>query len=384
MSTGDCSSHADEPQAQWRLRYTPALDGLRACAVTAVVMLHAGLGFATGGGLGVDVFFVLSGFLITSLLMQEYRDSGSIGLKRFYVRRALRLVPALAFMLACVVTLAALEPFDLPPAFDLESVGAGAAIAFLYLTDVTVAFTNESVGPFLHTWSLSVEEHFYLLWPLALVLMLRRAWTWRRLATTLAIAIVAISVWRVVVFESGARTFHVLYGFDTQSDHILAGCLLAIIMPVLIRALSAHRGTLGVAATIAFAGLTLLVVAGPSAGQLVWAGYPLILLLSVLVVAYLVSGPITGPLRLLETPAFVYVGRLSYALYLWHFVVFHALTADALGTSRPVSIAIRLGVTFGLAMLSYHVVERPFLRLKHRRWEPTERSGDTARPAAST
>jgi peptidoglycan/LPS O-acetylase OafA/YrhL len=370
------------PETPWRLGYIPALDGLRACAVGAVVMLHAGLGFAGGGGLGVDVFFVLSGFLITSLLVQEFRDHGRLRMRRFYMRRVLRLVPALAFMLAVTFALALLRPLDLPPAFDVGTVGQGATIAFLYLSDVTVAFSNGSIGPFLHTWSLSVEEHFYLLWPVALVLMLRRTWSWQRIAVTLLLAIVAIAAWRVIAYESGGRLFHVLYGFDTQSDHLLAGCLLAVTMPVLVGRLNARRRALGLAATAAFAGLALIVVVAPSVQQLVLVGYPLILVLSLVVVSYLASGPVTGPLRILQSAPFVYVGRLSYAIYLWHYVVFHALTAGALGTSKPVSIVIRLLVSLALAMLSYHVVEQRFLRLKNRRWEPPDRSGDVAQPVA--
>ncbi|MEA2157506.1 MAG: hypothetical protein QOE11_3646 [Solirubrobacteraceae bacterium] len=371
------------PDSAWRLGYVPALDGLRACAVAVVVMLHAGLGFARGGGLGVDVFFVLSGFLITSLLLQEFADHGRLRMKRFYMRRVLRLVPALAFMLAFTLLLAAVAPLHLPPAFDAGTVGQAAIIAFLYLSDVTVAFTHENIGPLLHTWSLSVEEHFYLLWPVALVLMLRRAWSWQRIAAALAIAIVAIAGWRVIVYESGGRLFHVLYSFDTQADHLLAGCLLAVAMPAIAGRLQARRQVLGPVALAAFATLAAVVVAAPSAQQLVLGGYPLILVSSIVVVSYLVSGPVTGPLRLLESAPFVYVGRLSYAIYLWHYVVFHALTTEALGTSKPVSIAIRLLLALGLSMLSYHVVEQRFLRLKNRRWEPPDRSGDVARPAVA-
>lgn len=343
-------------------------------------MLHAGFGFAGGGGLGVDVFFVLSGFLITSLLLQEYRRDGHLRLRRFYMRRVLRLVPALVFMLALTLAVAAFLPLDLPPRFDVGVVVRGAIITFLYVSDVAVAFTPANVGPFFHTWSLSVEEHFYLLWPVTLLLMLRRSWSWQGIATALSVAIVVIALWRLALSELGGRSFHVLYSFDTQSDHLLAGCVLAVVLPHVIEPLGRHRRVLRAAAMAAFAGLAIMVVVTLSQRALVLVGYPLILTLSAIVVGYLASGPVTGPLRLLETALFVYVGRLSYAIYLWHYVVFHALTADALGTSKPISITIRIVATMAFAMLSYHLVEKRFLGLKDRRWKTSDPSTDIARP----
>src|SRR3546814_6270958 len=148
--------------------FFPALDGLRAVAVLAVMVFHAMTGFATGGFLGVDVFFVLSGYLITCLLLVEHHGAGRIAISAFYLRRALRLYPALLLMLA-VYLLAA--PWLFPEA-SVSSHARDALLAGTYLSDYSYAFFKE---PFYlkHTWSLAAEEHFYLLWPLLLGGMLR-------------------------------------------------------------------------------------------------------------------------------------------------------------------------------------------------------------------
>ena len=356
----------------WRFRYVPALDGLRAIAVTAVIALHSGVGLATGGWIGVDVFFVLSGFLITTLLLREEEQTDRLRLGSFYIRRLLRLMPALVFLLAVTLTVALLAQGHLPTSFAPEHVLSGSAVAGTYVTDLIVAFTHVQVGPFLHTWSLAVEEHFYLLWPLILGLALARGWPRRRIAVGTIAAMLLILAWRAAVYRSEGPSFHFLYSVDTQADHLLAGCLLALVMPSIYADVVRHRRPLYGAALVALAVLLVLIVKPMSNGLLAVGGFVAIYLLSATVVLYLVSGPVQGPLRILQTRPFVLVGQLSYALYLWHYVIFHALTPEVLGTSRAVSIVTRLALTFLLATFSYVVVERYFLRLKER-WEPAER-----------
>ena len=241
-------------------------------------------------------------------------------------------------------------------------------IAGLYLTDIAVGWTHVGVGPYLHTWSLSVEEHFYLLWPPVLMLVLRRHASFRSIAFGLGIAVLTVSVWRAASFHwSIATGTHRGLAFDTQADQLLVGCLLAVMLPSLRGWLDAHRRTVALVALIGTAVLLAYVAHPPAAiSQSVGSGIYLVLALSAAVVlTYLVTGAPRGLARFLVWSPVVYIGRLSYAIYLWHFVVFHALTAAALGTSRPVAIAVRLAVTLGLSALSYHVVEKRFRRRRH-------------------
>ena len=348
------------------LGYMPALDGLRACAVGAVILLHSGLGVAPGGTLGVDVFFVLSGFLITSLLVEEHDATATVDLRAFYLRRVLRLMPALVCLVVATLVLSLSGVLSLPAEFDRGAVLRGSAIAVTYLTDLAIAFTHVTVGPFFHLWSLAIEEHFYLLWPWALLAMLRSGWARRRVIAFLLCAMLAVAVWRAVVFLVWGAGGHALYSFDTQADHLLAGCGLAFGLPWLRRRAGdpVFRGRLRAVAVVAAAGLTALVLVPLSDAALALGGFVLIYLLATCVIAHLVSGAPLGPFQPLSWPLMVYLGKLSYALYLWHFVVFHALTAGTLGVSKSTSIVVRVAVAFALSAASYHLVERYFLSKK--------------------
>src|SRR5580700_7147568 len=168
---------AQAPGAPIQGRYLPALDGLRAVAITGVIAFHLGYGWASGGYLGVDLFFVLSGFLITTLLLEEWLQSGAVKLARFWGRRARRLLPALLLMVVVVVVFVATQSSGLPIDWSglrsqaLATVGYGANWQLLathqsYFDQFTVA------SPLKHTWSLAIEEQFYLVWPLVIVAMM--------------------------------------------------------------------------------------------------------------------------------------------------------------------------------------------------------------------
>ncbi len=197
-------------------RYEPSLDGMRAVAVTCVVAFHA-THWLPGGWAGVDVFFVLSGFLITSLLAQEIEASGSIDLGSFYLRRALRLVPALTVML-----LASLAVAVLLPSRTLEDVRA-IGLAGTYLMNWNRAFALFPQAWLGHTWSLAMEEQFYLLWP-AILLLIRA----RRPVTLISALVVLVTVWRLVLVLSGAPAERTYNGFDTHADGLLIGSALAL------------------------------------------------------------------------------------------------------------------------------------------------------------
>lgn len=285
------------------MKYNPTLDGLRGLAVLLVVAHHCYVPFLHGGYIGVDVFFVLSGYLITSILLDEFASSGSISLRNFYVRRMLRLYPALLLFLAVYLVAA---PVIWPGFNHLKD----AATAAFYISDYTYAFsrTPAYLG---HTWSLSVEEQFYLTWPLMLVMALRRC-SLERIRTWLIISLCIAVAWRFhnAVFETSSAYFR----FDTRLPGLIAGSLLAVCMKTNYRLISlmpkrilAIGGLVGVIALSTIPNhrntLTMLVFSIPLA--------------EVCALAMLI-GVSELPLR---NSKLVWLGKLSYGVYLWHYPI---------------------------------------------------------------
>jgi peptidoglycan/LPS O-acetylase OafA/YrhL len=203
------------------LTQLPSLDGLRGLAILAVMLNNAR--YLPGGFLGVDIFFVLSGFLITALLLQEWQRTGTIRLGAFYARRALRLLPALFALLALVLVAPGLFYLAAPPWKD-------AAIAALYATNWVNAFSLRNMAILDHTWSLTVEEQFYVLWPplvpVLLALRVRRRWI-------LSMVLLGISVstsLRLLLWDGPASIKRLYYGLGTRLDALLVGCLVALLV----------------------------------------------------------------------------------------------------------------------------------------------------------
>jgi peptidoglycan/LPS O-acetylase OafA/YrhL len=199
-------------------KYEPSLDGIRAVAITAVVLYHSAPNWFPGGWAGVDAFFVLSGYLITRLLSDEIKENGSIDFQNFYIRRALRLAPA--FVVLLVVELA----FDLIESSPQKWVNAQAVhISGLYLMNWNRAFDWLPEGHLGHTWSLAMEEQFYLLWPMMLLMI------WRRDALRWTVTgIFVVFAWRTALAISGAGVDRTYNGFDTHADALLMGCALSL------------------------------------------------------------------------------------------------------------------------------------------------------------
>ncbi|AYJ84953.1 acyltransferase (plasmid) [Sphingomonas paeninsulae] len=219
-----------------KLNYNPALDGIRALAASAVLLVHLNPAFLPGGWIGVDVFFVLSGFLITRILQLEIGTTGSIDLKRFYIRRAIRLVPALLAMVMVVVIVAKLME---------KQIITEAILSLTYTMNWAQAFDIGLPVKYLdHTWSLAVEEQFYLVWPIALLaLRSKRPWAY------VAALLVASLFWRGALIHNGATWARTYHGFDTHSDTLLIGSLLAL-FPISQRVVSAARLTSWIPATL--------------------------------------------------------------------------------------------------------------------------------------
>lgn len=331
------------------MRYRPELDGLRGIAVLVVLAAHAGVPGIRGeggGGAGVTLFFVLSGFLITSLIVAERERDGRVNLPAFYVRRGLRLLPAL-FALVFVVIIAygfglwvASPPDGLAIAAVVGYVGNWASVAGLQL------------GVLAHTWSLAVEEQFYLLWPALLLLGLRLGGRRRTAVAILAISIM-VTPWRMILWSDGAFD-RVLNGTDTHADALLIGCAIALLN---VR-LPSRIGLLG---ALAIVGLGIA-----------WRASAEVYFLPLAAIAAAIA--VAGCPEVLGWRPLAYVGRISYGLYLWHYLFIWS------GLPWPVVIFI----SFVTAVVSFQVIERPFLRLKDRLGSPDRKTGDRAIPATTT
>ena len=351
-----------------RLGYRPALDGLRAVAVLLVMGHHTGklllpgtgLGrrLLPGGFLGVDVFFVLSGFLITALLLERRGERSPVG--AFYGRRALRLMPAVLALLAGVVGIALLEH------------ERGAEIVRTLWTVPTYS-ANWSVvaGTFperhvAHLWSLSVEAQFYVVWPLLLLGALALGWSRRRVLVAVGVLIVAVAVWRAILWEPGYRWLSLYIRTDTRADALLIGAALAL--APWERLVASSRLALAGAAALAAIVVCAMTVDPPS--RVYYLGLlTVVAALSAVTIASLLPG--SGPLaRGLARAPVVAIGRWSYSLYLWHFPMF-VVVADHAG-SWPAALRVLVAWTFAfvLAVFSYRFVERPALALRRLRAEP--------------
>jgi peptidoglycan/LPS O-acetylase OafA/YrhL len=343
--------------------YQPALDGVRALAVTAVVLYHTGVPGVDGGFLGVDAFFVLSGYLITSLLLAERARDGRIRLGRFWTRRARRLLPALLAVL--VATVVAGHFLLDPDALGLLRADAFAALGYaanwrMIFRGTGYAAATATASPLQHTWSLGIEEQFYLLWPLVVAgltarLAARRA---RRALIALCCAGAAASAVLCALLYRPAVIARAYYGTDTRAQALLVGAALAGILAV-PRAGAAWRplrvlGPAGLLGT-----LVLWHFAGDQAAWLYRGGLAVAALAVAAVLTAVVTGPRTLLARLLAVAPLAALGRVSYGVYLWHWPICIFVTADATGLSRWPLLAVRLAATMAAALLSYHLIEQP-------------------------
>ncbi len=337
-------------------KHIPALDGLRGVAVLTVFASHAGIpGFATGG-VAVDIFFVLSGYLITSILVSEIERTGSLSLPKFYLRRIKRLAPALLLL---VLLYAILAPLALPGRSAAEHAEIS-ALSFFYLMDYARAFFIGH-NALVHTWSLAVEEHFYMVWPLALLALAK--WVpLRRWLTVLAIAYLAATAWRCLSIDLfGWRSAY--FRFDTRLSALILGSLLAVLFSSETTPRARNIWTLALIA--GGVGMTAFACwyydGAPTTGGWGTLGIALAEAASLRVILNVVenhrdgtSGVITG---ILSRRTLVQVGKISYGLYLYHF----PLTYWLYGKDWRLVLAVSLPAALLIAALSYRYVEQPIL-----------------------
>ena len=346
-----------------RLAKLPALDGLRAIAVLLVIVYHFGIP-GVPGAYGVVVFFVLSGFLITWLLLREIDRTGTISFRGFYLRRSLRIFPAFYayWLLLTAILLLTHRPVLWPHAWS----------AFFYVSNYYHAFFGDPSTGFSHTWSLAIEEQFYLLWP-PLLLLLRRSRF--GVARPLMAIIVCLWLYRAVacyLFE--VNQAYVYAAFDMRCDALLVGCLLAVLLaaPGATHGHAAARWarltespSLALVTTAALVVVALGRVSGIPRYRDVVA-FTLIPPLVALLIAQLIAVSDTPMWRWVESAPMRFLGRLSYSLYLYQQVTLEPVRKLLRQTPVGVQLAGAIALTVVVAAGSYYVVERPFLRLKER------------------
>ncbi len=384
---GSGGAPAESERKPTKLAHIRALDGLRGVAVLAVVLYHFSPGIAPGGFLGVDVFFVLSGFLITSLLVTEFERSRTLALGSFWIRRARRLLPALFTVLAVV----GLWIVFFAQPVQGQHVAVDGLSAFAYVANwhfiasgqpYLAQFVNKTPSPLLHTWSLAIEEQFYLLWPPIVLgvgaLIVGRGKRARHGLRRFRLALVAVSlllalaslVRMITLYDPGRDPSRIYYGTDSRAFVLLIGAALGALtagVPVLpgrrVRALAVAAGVaaavvLGVA--MRFATLT--------SSWLYRGGYGVLAVVMAIVLAG-AAQPGWNPLRrLLETRPLVGLGLISYGVYLWHWPAVVWLTQASTGTSGAALFALRAAMTLSASLASYYLVEMPIRRGHLPRW----------------
>ena len=365
-----------------RLPYMPGIDGLRAIAVVAVILYHAEFGFIPGGFLGVEVFLVISGYLITSLLILERVRTGTIDLKEFWTRRARRLLPALTVLLVIVITSALVFARDALFRLNQDVLGA-----LTYSTNWVMIFREESYfegfarPPLLrHLWSLAVEEQFYLFFPLIFVggmfLLSRRSTgygqTARRFMGAAAIGVIASTalMWLLYVpYEDPSRVY---FGTDTRAAGLLVGVALAFAwQPWRFRKSLTQRGTITLNVT-GFAALGFLTFILFTIGEydvyLYQGGFLLVSILTALVIAVTVHPQ--GALNpVLGNAPLVWIGKRSYGLYLYHWPVFVLMRPEVdVPWGRWPTLVAQIAVTLAITEASYRWIEQPIRRRGFKPW----------------
>jgi peptidoglycan/LPS O-acetylase OafA/YrhL len=349
-----------------RFPYLPGIDGLRAIAVLAVFFYHANVSWMPGGFLGVDVFFVISGYLITSLLLREFRRGGQVRLARFWLRRAQRLLPAVGVLIAvCMIAAAILEPdrIDALRADALASLGYFANWHFIYSQQ---SYFDQFQAPslFTHLWSLSVEEQFYLFWPLVFAAGMKLFGRGKLVLGVLAGALGSVVLAWILFDPGGADASRVYYGTDTHAVGLLGGVALALVWsPIELR----RRKTgplvgpiLDVVGVLALAYIALSFIHVHDYDLALWhGGYLWLALVTTLLLAVL-AHPASSLGGILGRAPILWLGLRSYSFYLWHWPVLVLTRPGEVDLPKGILIPLQLIFVLLLADLSYRFVELPF------------------------
>ena len=365
---GTGASAAEAP-VRPKSRYIPALDGLRTFAVLAVIAYHMGIPWAKGGLLGVTIFFVLSGYLITSLLVIEFQGTGRINLPDFWLRRVRRLFPAIVFSVAGIAVLCTLfnhalltklRPDVLPSLFLFNN-------WWQIFHNVSYFDALGSPSPVTHFWSLSIEEQFYLIWPVLLFLLMKLGVKKRTLSIVTLVLALCSAIEMGVLFDPHGDPSRVYYGTDTRAFSLLIGAWLALVWPSnqlgatdSVRIAKRTRIVLDGVGIVAFIGLLLMVaLADGFSPFLYYGGLVLCSVLSAIVIAVMVH-PASVLGRFWGLPPFVWIGKRSYGIYLWHYpLVLLMMPANGLSTAPWWLMLLTLAAIIAISAFSYTFVENP-------------------------
>ena len=345
------------------LAHQPALDGIRALAVIAVILFHAGNTYATAGFIGVDVFLVLSGFLITTLLLRELASTGRVAFGAFWMRRARRLLPALILVLIAVAAFGAFVATD-DEALGLRGDLLGSLFYVqnwrLVLSGASYFTQFGSPSPLRHMWSLAIEEQWYLVWPLLLFGIM--AVTRRNLRAVVSIILVLAAgsaLLMAALYHQGGDASRAYYGTDARAQALLVGAALAVLFTVRsVPRTRAASTVIQASGVVGAAFLTWVVVEQSERWTTLYrGGFSLVALASAALIAgAMTRGPVRAVLAVQPLPA---IGLISYGLYLWHWPIFVWLSPDRTGLVGHRLLALRLAVTLAVSLASFFLVERP-------------------------
>ncbi|MBU8788124.1 MULTISPECIES: acyltransferase family protein [Bacillus] len=347
-------------------RYIPGLDGLRAFAVLAVIAYHLDFDWADGGFIGVDIFFVLSGYLITSIVLPAYGNDMTLNFRSFWIRRMRRIVPAASLMIIATVIWVVLFKPDM-----LHTVRGDAVFSLLYVSnwwfifhDLSYFDSFGSPSPLKNLWSLAIEEQFYIIWPIILLAGMYICKKRTRLAAAVLVLALCSAVLMSVLYVPGGDPSRVYYGTDTRSFELLLGCALALVWPM--KRLSSNRlpsrlkhamhGT----ELAAFVILILCIHFVDEYVPFLYHGGMLLISIIAAVLIACVSHPSSFLGHLLSWKPLRWVGTRSYGIYLWHYPVI-VLSTPVQEIGNPVywHAAVKVAATLILAELSYRFLEQP-------------------------
>ena len=356
-------------------KYLPSIDSLRALAVLAVIIYHVDVNYLPGGFLGVDLFFVLSGYLISSLIIKEYRKTGSLNLYNFYIRRARRLLPAVYFMITIGLVVMVLFNEVLLRKSHLDAI-----FGYIYSSNWWYIFHKldyfDSFGaqsPFKHLWSLAIEEQFYMIFPLLFLLINRKkkskdgTYKLNKNFLYVVLGLILVSLIAHILLFDINNISRIYFGTDTRAFSLLVGVVGAILYPMeKLHAKETPQQNImySVVSLVSIATLiTVMIYTSEYNTWLYRGGFLLVAILGLIVI--ISSGKQhTLMSRLLSFKPVVFIGKISYSLYLWHFTILVLTTpVSEIGNPNIIFVILRIILTFALATASYVFVETPIRKL---------------------
>ena len=346
-------------------RYMPGLDGLRAVAVIAIIIYHLNPRWLSGGFLGVDTFFVISGYLITSLLLREYHNTRTIDLKNFWIRRFRRLIPAVFFMTGVVITYVLIFESGIIRTLKEDGIAAFIYMSnWWYIIEDVSYFEASEPRPLMHLWSLAIEEQFYIIWPVILLVMVLKFKNYKNIMLVVFLMTLISLVWMMVLalpYEDNSRVY---FGTDTRLQTLLLGVLLAYIWPPFrLKRDIGHKikvwiDGIGIGALLIL--IIFFITVDDSSHWIYYGGLYLITFVTLLLIASSVH-PSTVLPKILGNPLFLWIGTRSYSLYLWHYPIIILINMNFVQGQIPFYITLFQILLTGLcAEISFRWIETPF------------------------